>query len=325
MAVTRDGGIVETVGGGRGEKDVMDAALRAIESGRSSVVHLEMWGNESSGPAMVCGGFMDILVEPLAPARDLPWIEAVTERRGRGEEVYLFRALREKEPAAWEVFLLLDGDGDPLWSRTGSERQYLPRPGTPPIAILPSEEGSGERMIERVSPPERVVIVGAGHVGGAVCEILAPLGFEIVIVDEREEFARPGRFPRAARVIAGDPGGVLEELGEDPDGYYVLVGHGYPADVAALRVLLGRRSRYVGMIGSERRVETVKRILIAEGVDGASFDGIYAPIGLEIEAQTPAEIAVSIAAEIVAVRRGAEGPGGSISRRGRKRGVRGRR
>ncbi|MFH1278522.1 MAG: XdhC family protein [Candidatus Eisenbacteria bacterium] len=318
MAVTRGGRTVETVGGGGGEKDVIDAAIVVMGSGRPAVVHLEMWGSESEGPAMVCGGFMDVLVEPLSAAKDLEWVEVVTERRRAGREVCIVRRLREGDPAECEALLLMDEKGDPLWSRTASEKENPPLPGRGAIHFLsPVGEEEG-RMIERVSPPERLVIVGAGHVGSAACEVLSTLGFEITVVDEREEFARPERFPRASRVIAGDPGKVLEELGEDPEGYYVLLGHGYPADVSALRVLLRRKHRYVGMIGSRRRVETVKRILAKEGFDETEMERIYGPIGLEIEAQTPAEIAVSIAAEIVAVRRNALNPGGSISR-GEKR------
>lgn len=317
MCVSPRGEIAETVGGGSGERRVIDAAVRALADGGAVMVHLEMWGDEKDGAGMVCGGFMDILVEPLVPGRDREWVGIVEHRFREGRPTRIERRLSTGDPPDAEVLVVRDETGRSLWRRPGAaEEDEAPRRGSaPPVLFLPGGEGEPDRVIEEVAPPEPLVIVGAGHVGEALCEVAAGLGFAVHVVDGRPEFAVPGRFPRATRVDAGDPAEILAGLPEDERGSYVLVGHGYGVDAAALRVLLLRKRRYIGMIGSRRRVETVKRVLLDEGFARAELDEVYGPIGFEIEAETPAEIAISIAAELVAVRRGVKAPAGSISRR----------
>jgi xanthine/CO dehydrogenase XdhC/CoxF family maturation factor len=249
---------------------------------------------------------MEVLVEALDPARDRVCVDPAADRLGRGESVRLVRRVSAGVRPRSEMVLLADAEGGTLWDSGVSAKQAgsFGRGGERVILRETTDEGI-TWILEEVRPGERLVVVGAGHVGKAFVEVASELDFHVTVIDERPEFARADRFPRADRVVAGEPAAVLREIPDDGRGFYVLLGHGYPVDVAALRVLLERKTRYIGMIGSQRRVATVKRVLEGEGFSRDAMEGIHGPIGLGIGAETPAEIAVSIAAEIVAVLRSA--------------------
>ena len=161
-----------------------------------------------------------------------------------------------------------------------------------------------EILIEVVEPAATLLVVGGGHVGLAVGQLGAMLGMEVAIIDDREEYANPERFPYEANVICGDFDEELEQFPIDANTYIVLVSRGHKVDELALRQVAERGAGYVGMIGSKRRTRTVLRHLAEEGVDREELDRIFTPIGLDIGAETPEEIAVSVLGEIILVRRG---------------------
>ena len=148
----------------------------------------------------------------------------------------------------------------------------------------------------------RAVIAGAGHVGQAVAELAVLLGFDTVVVDERPEFADLAHLPGVGTVLCGDYGRVLAELPAYGNTYFVLVTPGHRMDREAASAALRRPHEYVGMIGSRGKVATVRQALLDEGLPSDLVDSLHAPIGLPLGGREPAEIAVSIAAEIVSVR-----------------------
>ena len=161
-----------------------------------------------------------------------------------------------------------------------------------------------EILVEVIEPAATLLVVGGGHVGLAVGQLGSMLGMEVAILDDREDYANPERFPYAADVICGDFG---EELGRFPisaNTYIVLVSRGHKVDELALRTVAERGAGYVGMIGSKRRTRTVLQHLAEDGVDRDALDRVFTPIGLDIGAETPEEIAVSVLGEIILVRRG---------------------
>lgn len=178
----------------------------------------------------------------------------------------------------------------------------------------PSQAAGGfaEVMLQLFEAPARLVIVGAGHVGLALAKIAELLGYETTVVDDRAEFANRERFPMAQRVIVEEVGPALDALAFDASTAVVLVSRGHRVDEEALRHAVGRGAEYVGMIGSRRRTRTVLDHLAAEGFPAAALEAVSAPVGLDIGAETPEEIAVSILAEITMLRRG--GTGGRMSR-----------
>ncbi|MEX1023325.1 MAG: XdhC family protein [Dehalococcoidia bacterium] len=171
-----------------------------------------------------------------------------------------------------------------------------------------------EVMVQLFEAPARLLIVGGGHVGLSLATVAEFAGYAVTVIDDRPEFANRERFPMAEHVIALDAGEALDGLALDANTYVVLVSRGHRQDEEALRHAVGRGAAYVGMIGSQRRTATVLRHLAEEGLDPAALDAVATPIGLDIGAETPEEIAVSIMAEVILVRRGGTGARMSRSR-----------
>lgn len=163
--------------------------------------------------------------------------------------------------------------------------------------------GNLEMLIEPVLVEPSLFIFGGGHIGLALAKMARLAGFKIVLIDDRSEFATPQRFPEAERTLVTDFGGAFSKLTVRSSDYIVIITHGHRGDEVVLEQALKTEAKYIGMIGSTKKNETIFSHLRAKGVSQELMDKVYTPIGLKINAQTPAEIAVSILAEIVKVRR----------------------
>jgi xanthine dehydrogenase accessory factor len=166
--------------------------------------------------------------------------------------------------------------------------------------------GRMDVFIEPLDPSPRLLVVGAGHVSQHVAGMAAAVGFRVGVLDDREAFANRDRFPSADEVTVAGIADFLQSADLPASAFVVVVTRGHAHDLAAVRALAGRPLRYLGMIGSRAKVARVFEALRAEGVPPDWLDEVHAPIGLQIGAVTPEEIAVSIVAELVAVRRGAD-------------------
>ncbi len=164
-----------------------------------------------------------------------------------------------------------------------------------------------EVMIEIVEAPVTLLICGGGHIGLSLATIGEHVGFSVAVMDDREMYANRERFPMADRVMSGDFTQMIADFPIGPNTYIVMVSRGHKQDETCLRAVVGRGAAYVGMIGSKRRVSTVLRHLAEEGIDIDALERVYTPIGFDLGAETPEEIAVSIVAELIAVRRGGSG------------------
>ncbi|MCY4617455.1 MAG: XdhC/CoxI family protein [Chloroflexi bacterium] len=169
---------------------------------------------------------------------------------------------------------------------------------------IESADAIVEILVEIVEPAATLLVVGGGHVGLAVGQLGAMLGMEVAIIDDRQDYANEDRFPYEAKVICGDFGEELEQFPITANTFIVLVSRGHKVDELALRTVAERGAGYVGMIGSKRRTRTVLQHLAEEGLDPEALDKVFTPIGLDIGAETPEEIAVSVLGEIILVRRG---------------------
>lgn len=164
-----------------------------------------------------------------------------------------------------------------------------------------------EVLIEVVEPPATLLVVGAGHIGRALARFGVEVGFTVAILDDRPDYADPARIPEADRVICADFEQALDAFPITPSTFVVMVTRGHKQDELSLRRVVGRPAAYIGMIGSKRRTSAVLEHLRDEGVSPEALDRVRTPIGLDIGAETPEEIAISIIAEMIMVRRGGSG------------------
>jgi xanthine dehydrogenase accessory factor len=166
--------------------------------------------------------------------------------------------------------------------------------------------GTLEIFIEPVLPPAELYIFGAGHVAASLYKVARIAGFDITVVDDREVYASRERFPEAQEVIAEDFDKVTARLQPSESSYIVIVTRGHRDDMRVLRWAVQTPARYIGMIGSKRKTITIFKELQKEGLAPELFDRVHAPVGLDIGAITPEEIAVAITAELIAKRRNVE-------------------
>jgi len=211
--------------------------------------------------------------------------------------------------------------GGALEQRIIEQAQAVIREGTPRyLDMTLSNEQRGDPMIcggemdifiEPLSNESALVIVGAGHVGVAVAEQAHLLGFRVTVLDDRADLVTPEKFPHADARITGDLVAEINKLVFTPHTYVVLVTRLHTLDQALLGAVIVKDAAYIGMLGSKRRVLTVFDALKKQGVGEAALARVHAPIGLEIHAETPQEIAVSILAEIIQVKRKKHAPNAS--------------
>ena len=229
MLVFPDGRIVGTIGGGCYENEARLKARDALTSGRQTLLHFDLNDDFAQENGLVCGGQMDVHIDPLLPA-------------------------------------------------------------------------------------PRLYIIGAGHVGWYLARAAVDAAFRVHVIDDREKFANRDRFPAADDVVVEPIAEWLHRTELPASSYAVIVTRGHQNDLDAMRALAARDLKYVGLIGSRAKVARIRTALLAEGMPAGCLDRVHAPIGLDIGAVTPAEIAISILAELIAVRRGVD-TGQSLARR----------
>ncbi len=198
-------------------------------------------------------------------------------------------------------------DADAIFRRHGVRTVHLSLAGESISRQEAAEQPAYAVMVEVYERPVRLLIAGGGHIGHALCRLGSMCGFRVTVVDDRPEYANADRFPDADQVLRGRFDEVLASYPIDDATYAVCVTRGHRHDEISLRSIVGRGAAYVGMIGSKRRVKAVLQHLVDDGADPEAVAVVHTPIGLDIGAETPEEIAVAIMAEIIMVRRGGSG------------------
>jgi xanthine dehydrogenase accessory factor len=170
---------------------------------------------------------------------------------------------------------------------------------------LPDAGGKLEVFFEVMPAPPKLIVVGAGHIAVPLVKIAKVLDFYVTVIDDRLLYANRERFPEADEVLVGDMAGMLREMRITPSSYIVLITRGHKYDEPCLREIIHGQAKYIGMIGSRRRIKACfQRFRDEEKIAEELIARVHAPIGLDIATETPAEIALSIIAEIIKVRRG---------------------
>ena len=310
MLVFPDGGQVGTLGGGCVEAEVKQRALHALHGSCGTAVaaaaraevrtfHLDDIHGWDDG--LICGGRMTVLMHPLPAGAAGP--AADYYRR--------LHALAEQGRGFTEAVVVGESAGDRyLFDADGALAALLAdRPA--PDAVLPSPLSGRPRPATRQGvaylptlPRVAVFLIGGGHVGQATARLAAEVGFDVWVLDDREQYVTPERFPAASRRIVGDVGPTLAELAPSltPDVFALILTRGHRHDEEALFRLAASACGYVGMIGSRRKIKLIYEDLISRGVPAEALARVHAPLGFDIGSQTVPEIAVSIVAELIACR-----------------------
>jgi xanthine dehydrogenase accessory factor len=173
-------------------------------------------------------------------------------------------------------------------------------------AITYELDGRRQTYRQELGPPPVLLIVGAGHVGQALARLAVDLDFRVDVIDDRPDHLSPERFPTVRARLVGDIDAELARYPLDPDTFVAVITRGHRHDASALSAVIRRPHRYVGLIGSKRKIKAIFDEIHRTGISPERLSRVHGPIGLDIGAETVPEIAMSIAAELVAVRRGRE-------------------
>lgn len=304
--VKGDGTLVGTIGGGRLEHDVLLKAKEVLAGGRPAILHVRLSGQEVASSEMLCGGNVDVLLEPVFP-----------EDTGAKTVFQTFAAMAEQGRRGSLVTCVVDGReggrflvteeaviGDDSWlpRDSGVDVTRWANMRRPSLETLAECEGRPMVFIEPVEAETVLVLFGAGHISTCVAPLARMVGFRVWVVDDREEFANTRRFPTADRILVCSVDEAFRRLGVTPATFIAIVTRGHIHDRDALRSALACRPAYLGMIGSRRKRDLIYGSLMAEGVAAEDLHRVHCPIGVAIGAETPEEIAVSIVAELIQVR-----------------------
>lgn len=310
MAIFDDGLSLGTVGGGPLEAEVLQAAGKSFAHRRSVCLSFSFTDQENVKGGMICGGRVEVLVDFLKEGDAIATrvIEKIAAAGDTGKQAWLVRSIRPDEDGKMYfqtglgVILEDDADAGSLdlagFDLTGLKQALLPGE----VTLI---TGQGIRyLIQPVFPPERVIIAGAGHVGRELAALCAIIGLSTVIIDDRPDFANHDRFPAAFKIVIPQVSfaDCFAGLSISEDDRIVIVTRGHEHDRAVLFQALRTPAGYIGMIGSRKKREAIYESLRKEGVTAQDLARVHCPIGLSIGARTPAEIAVSIVAQLIALR-----------------------
>jgi xanthine dehydrogenase accessory factor len=316
LLVRSDGSGVGTLGGGCVEGDIWYAASQLMRRGGDAQYReYELNEDLAAQDGLVCGGTMFFLIDPVyQPAQYLDYAKEIDAAYEGGPSVALASLIKSAPgknlPVGAKLFIREDGSaegslGDSELDRDAVKRAHgLMAMGRNEYAI--AEDGS-EYFIEAYTTPPQLVICGGGHVSFALAAHAKPLGFRLFITDDREEFANYERFPNADIIVAKKPEDALDELPINANTFIVVATRGHRFDNVALAAAAATRARYVGLMGSKRKTILIYEDLVRMGLDEQRLRDIRSPIGLDIRARTPEEIAVSIMGEILMFRLGGTG------------------
>jgi xanthine dehydrogenase accessory factor len=297
MIVRANGSLRGTVGGGLVEARVLEAASRVIRDGTSGVVDFDLTGELAAGADMVCGGRLRIFLERVDPGPEGELFAALLTRLDQGERCLL------AAPMAGGARTLISARGPSLGAELpGSLMESARSAGRDLRAPIVFAVMERRWLLEPWNGPPPLIIAGAGHVSRPTAQVTALAGFRVTVIDDRPEFANRERFPTAHQVAVRDVPTCLDGLPTGPECSVVIVTRGHVHDAAVLAQALRTKAGYIGMIGSRRKRDSVYESLRLQGFTDADFARVHCPVGLDIGAETPEEIAVSIAAELIQAR-----------------------
>ena len=283
MAVFEDGSTLGTIGGGAVERLSGLRALEAMKSGKNELGSYALHPSDVNDIGMICGGEVTVYFQLFSPQET--------------DGIAVLKRWREKLDESVDLWLLLVLDGERVKDFRVLTRGDIPQEHQELFTTRALWRDG--RYIEPLARAGRVYIFGGGHVGCALVPVLASVGFRVTMYDNRAELAKPEHYPAAEEVILGDFRDIYSRVKLTADDYAVVMTPGHQADYEILSQVLRSEATYIGCIGSRGKVAKTRERLLADGFSEADFARVHAPIGLPILAETPEEIAISVAAEMI--------------------------
>lgn len=292
MLVRQDGTTFGTIGGGAVEYQSGLLAAELLKEGSSCVKEYNLTKEQVAGLGMICGGHVIVCFQYVDAGN-----QAILTLCGEIPEAW------EKDENSWLVTDMTDVQNwsMELYGETSAVDKdfFVTKPGL-------VETDKGTFYCEPLVQAGRVYVFGGGHVSQELVPVLSHLGFTCVVWDDREEFANHETFPTAQRTILGDFENIAGRADITENDYLVIMTRGHQYDYLIQRQALKTPARYIGVMGSRNKILTINEKLKADGFDEADFKRFHTPIGLPVLAQTPAEIAISIAGELIYIRAGGD-------------------
>ncbi|GAC1621541.1 MAG: XdhC family protein [Nevskia sp.] len=304
MLVCGDGTVVRGLSGGCPEADIIGRAREVIAAGASCIVRYDRESGLDALLELGCGGELEVLIEPLSSTRDLDFIDAVARCLAARREGVLATVFRRDGAALLpkpqrmvidEGRLVVNELGasalSPVVAELAEQRRMDRAPGVETVTL---GEHRFDVLFESLIPPYALTVFGVNAGALALTRIAAGLGWAVTLVDDRADRPLPAAIPEVVRRVVASPADLLDRLGFDARSFAVVMTHHLGRDIDYLRALQGTPLAYLGAIGSRQRVQ---RLFGGSGLDASR---LHAPAGLDLGSETPEEIALAIAAEILA-------------------------
>jgi xanthine dehydrogenase accessory factor len=309
LLIMENGALAGSIGGGILEKAVIDASSDV----RSSLLPMHF----SSDPEMSCGGDVELFLEPMRHDNDtcliiFKEVADIVRRGGSGLLATVTDARLWQSDQIPKALFKSSGEVTgflPNMEETGKivmdgMAGFLEKRAPEIIACHDRDGNELSLFIEPIISDPVLYIFGAGHISSQVVPLAHRVGFKVIVIDDRPEFSDPLNFPDAEKVFHYSYDDVVKKFPIDKSSYIVIVTHGHSYDQLVLGQALHTDAGYIGMIGSRRKISTIFDNLLREGLTREDLDRVHSPIGMDIGAETPEEIALSIVAELVKVRAG---------------------
>jgi xanthine dehydrogenase accessory factor len=306
MLVTAGGARIGTVGGGCLEAEIIERAHDVLQSRVPALSSHSLNAELAGDYGLTCGGTAELFIEPVFGDERLAAVYAeASALMARGERALMATGLDWSDGVAKAVVnpdKYVGADHASLHAAIDSFQA---------MSELPSLENGV--LVEPISGKPRLVVFGAGHVGARLAEAASFAGWRVTVADDRADFADANRLPFAERVVVCDFHDVLGAVHLDAETYVVIATRGHQHDVVLAGQLVPQPLRYLGMLGSRRKVALTAKVLREWGIADEQIENVRAPVGLAIGADTPEEIAVSVVAEMISVRRAGSRRRGGIA------------
>ena len=307
MAVGVDNKTYGTIGGSLIEAAAIQESKKVFNDRESKVFSFELTGKDATAPGMICGGTAEILLDYIPPsAANLGFARQWCDTIGQGKDFYIFTHLKGNNEAfqvLGHAILQPDKNIFVSTSLTAEDIDKLKKEiyTVSSSAFLSLDDT--KIMVDRIRKLKTLYCFGAGHVAVPTAHLAALVGFRVIVLDDRPEYANAERFPEAYNAfIVRDFNHALDGFEIDEDSYIVIFTRSHQYDRIVLEQALKTSAGYIGMISSKRKRQAIYEALISNGVKKERLDWVHSPIGIDIGGETPEEIAVSIVAELIQVR-----------------------